>query len=160
MFDSDLKLDPDEVDFARGFPDEVRQALSDEGVRITHSFLQGSLARGTMVSPLKDVDMVVSLDRDQFGYLLDDPQGPDKAMDLLEAALEKQLRPQYPKLRFDEVVLSPQSSVLFSADGLGSAEVQLAVASPAFARAVSSRSLIVGAFRIGGSIQPNLPSGT
>ena len=99
-FHESLKLDSAEVAFARGFPDEVRQALSDGGVKTTHSFLQGSLARGTMVSPLKDVDMVVSLDRDEYGYLLHHPLGPDLAMDLLQAALEVQLRPKYPGLRF------------------------------------------------------------
>ena len=99
-FHEELKLDPDEVAFARGFPNEVREALSEGGVKVTHSFLQGSLARGTMVSPLKDVDMVVSLDRDTYGYLLTDPRGPDFAMDLLKRALETQLRPKYPRLRF------------------------------------------------------------
>lgn len=63
-YHDELKLDPEEVSFARGFPDQAREALADEGVEIIHSFLQGSLARGTMVSPLKDVDMVVSLNRD------------------------------------------------------------------------------------------------
>src|SRR5690606_31244235 len=76
-FHEELKLDPDEVAFAREFPDEIPVALSGAGVKVTNSFLQGSLARGTMVSPLKDVDMVVSLDRDDYGYLLDDPLGPD-----------------------------------------------------------------------------------
>ncbi len=99
-FHEELKLDAHEVAFARGFPNEVRQALLDGGVKTTNSFLQGSLARGTMVSPLKDVDMVVSLDRDSYGYLLDHPHGPDMAMDLLEGALEKQLRQKYLKLRF------------------------------------------------------------
>lgn len=101
-FHEELKLDPDEVAFARGFPDEVRQALSDEGVTITHSFLQGSLAKGTMVSRLKDVDMVVSLDKGEYGHLLDDPLGPERAMDLLQEALERQLRPKYPRLLFGE----------------------------------------------------------
>ena len=99
-FHEQLKLDPDEVAFARGFPDEVRQALSDDGVKITHSFLQGSLARGTMVSPLKDVDMVTSLGRDEYGRLLNDPLGPDKAMDLLQGALDRQLRRRYPEITF------------------------------------------------------------
>lgn len=101
-FHEELKLDPDEVAFAREFPDEIPVALSGAGVKVTNSFLQGSLARGTMVSPLKDVDMVVSLDRDDYGYLLDDPLGPDKAMDLLQAALDRELRPEYPSLRFGD----------------------------------------------------------
>ena len=99
-FHEQLKLDPDEVAFARGFPNKVREALSKEGVEITHSFLQGSLARGTMVSPLKDVDMVVCLDRNAYGRLLDEPSGPDQAMHLLQEALEAQLRPDHPDLRF------------------------------------------------------------
>lgn len=101
-FHEELKLDPDEVAFARGFPDEIRRALSDGGVKATHSFLQGSLARGTMVSPLKDVDMVVSLDREEYGHLLEDPLGPEKAMDLMQAALERDLRPRYPNLKFGQ----------------------------------------------------------
>jgi len=101
-FHDELKLDPEEVSFARGFPDEVRQALSDAGVHVTHSFLQGSLARGTMVSPLKDVDMVVSLDRGEYQHLLDGPHGPDEAMDLLQEALDRGLRPTYPGIRFGE----------------------------------------------------------
>lgn len=99
-FHEELKLNPDEVAFARSFPDDVREALSKEGVEITHSFLQGSLARGTMVSPLKDVDMVVCLDRNAYGHLLDEPSGPDQAMHLLQEALEAQLRPDHPDLRF------------------------------------------------------------
>ena len=53
-----------------------------------------------MVSPLKDVDMVVCLDRSTHGHFLDDPCGPDLAMDLLQEALETQLRPNYPDLQF------------------------------------------------------------
>lgn len=100
QFHESLKLNKDEVEFARRFPDEVRTALLEADIHITHSFLQGSLARGTMISPLKDVDMVVSLDRDHYDHLLTSPQGPDKAMDLLQAGLEAKLRNRYPGLRF------------------------------------------------------------
>ena len=99
-FHEQLKLDPDEVAFARGFPNKVRDALSEERVKITHSFLQGSLARGTMVSPLKDVDMVVCLDQNTYDHLFSMPSGPDQAMNLLQEALEARLRPDYPDLRF------------------------------------------------------------
>ncbi len=101
-FHDALKLVPHEVGFARDFPDEIRDALSRAGVRATHSFLQGSLARGTMVSPLKDVDMVVSLDRVPYQHLIEDALGPDIAMGVLQDALEHQLRPRYPNLRFGE----------------------------------------------------------
>ncbi len=99
-FHERLKLDPAEVAFARSFPDDVRGALSEGGVKITHSFLQGSLARGTMVSPLKDVDMVVCLDPNAHGHLLGEPSGPDQAMGILQKTLEVQLRSHYPDLRF------------------------------------------------------------
>ena len=99
-FHEELKLDSDEVDFARSFPDDVREALVESNVKTTHSFLQGSLARGTMVSPLKDVDMVVCLDRRDHGYLLRSLFGPDQAMGMLQEALENRLRPDYPDLRF------------------------------------------------------------
>ncbi len=102
QFHEELKLDPDELAFARGFPDEIQAALAIEGVVVAYSFLQGSLARGTMVSPLKDVDMVVSLDREAYRHLLDDPLGSDKAMDLFQDALERQLRGKYPNLVFGE----------------------------------------------------------
>ena len=58
-------------------------------MKITHSFLQGSLARRTMVPPLKDVDMVVTLDCDEYVHLLEEPLGPNKAMDLLQHALRE-----------------------------------------------------------------------
>ena len=99
QFHESLKLNREEVNFARGFPDEVREALRDGDISITHSFLQGSLARRTMISPLKDVDMVVSLDRDRYSYMLSDREGPDWAMTLLESGLEV-LRRRYPSLRF------------------------------------------------------------
>ena len=99
-FHGSLKLNPKEVAFAQGFPDEVRAALKNGGVHITHSFLQGSLARGTMVSPPKDVDMVVSLDWGSYADLLWDPDDPDKAMDLIQCGLENHLHKKYPKPRF------------------------------------------------------------
>lgn len=99
-FHKELKLDPDEVAFARGFPDEIREALAAGGVRIASSFLQGSLARGTMVSPLRDVDMVVCLDRDEHGELLVESSGSDRAMAMLETILDQQLRTRYPELKF------------------------------------------------------------
>ena len=44
--------------------------------------------------------MVVSLDRRAYGNLLSDPAGPDRAMDLLQEALQVQLEPRYPWIRF------------------------------------------------------------
>lgn len=100
QLDEELKLNPEEVDHARSFPDRVREALAAGGVEVDHSFLQGSLARGTMASPFKDIDMVVTLELSNHGDLREDPDGPDQAMDLLEEALDEHLRDDYPGLSF------------------------------------------------------------
>jgi len=96
-----LKLPPEEVAFAKTFPDLVREILADSPeITVSHSFLQGSLDRGTMVPPLKDVDMVATLDRHRHGELLDDPEGPAKAMDLFESVLAEPLRYRFPQMAF------------------------------------------------------------
>ncbi len=98
-----LRLPPEEVAFARTFPDLVREILADSTeITISHSFLQGSLDRGTMVPPLKDADMVATLNRDRHRALLDDPDGPDKAMDLFERVLEEPLRARFPSMEFTD----------------------------------------------------------
>ena len=96
-----LKLPPEEVAFARTFPDLVKEILAESPeITVSHSFLQGSLDRGTMVPPLKDVDMVSTLDRERHGEFLDDPEGPERAMDLFERVLEEPLRRRFPRMAF------------------------------------------------------------
>src|SRR3990172_8309633 len=99
-FHGALKLDPKEVAFAQAFPEEVRDALTEQGVVLDFSFLQGSLARGTMICPMKDIDMVGSLSHKEHGELLTDPLGPTKAMALLQDALTKGLGSKYTGLSF------------------------------------------------------------
>lgn len=58
QYDDYLKLDPDERDSARDMHHEIRDSLRAAGV-IADAFLQGPLARKTMLAPLRDIDMVV-----------------------------------------------------------------------------------------------------
>lgn len=101
LYHTALRLQPEEVAFARMFPDLVREILADSpDITISHSFLQGSLDRETMVPPLKDVDMVCTLSHERHGDLLQDPQGPDKAMALFETVLEAPLERRFPQMTF------------------------------------------------------------
>ena len=68
-FDERLKLPRDEVEFARHFREVVEDSLGDGGIAIESTFLQGSLAKGTMIRPLKDVDLVVVLSRAAYSHL-------------------------------------------------------------------------------------------
>lgn len=53
--DEALRLDRGELAEARAFHDQITQQLKELGL-IRDAFLQGSLARKTMVAPLRDVD--------------------------------------------------------------------------------------------------------
>jgi hypothetical protein len=64
---------------------EIRDVLRAAGV-IGDAFLQGSLARKTMLAPLRDIDMVVIMAA-AHADLLDDPDGPAAAMELIVEAL-------------------------------------------------------------------------
>lgn len=55
-----IKLDPDELDEAIKIHNQVTEYLKKKGL-IVGAFLQGSLARKTMISPLRDIDKVVLL---------------------------------------------------------------------------------------------------
>ena len=55
-----LQLDPAERQAARRLHNDVTSHLSEAGL-VAGSFLQGSFARKTMLSPLHDVDKVVIL---------------------------------------------------------------------------------------------------
>lgn len=84
-YDDHLKLDPDERDGARDTHRDIREVLREPGL-IADAFLQGSLARKTMLAPLKDIDMVVIMAA-AHADLLDDPDGPAEALRLLAEAL-------------------------------------------------------------------------
>jgi hypothetical protein len=84
-YDDRLKLDPGERLRAEMFHNELTVRLKDRGV-ISGSFLQGSLARKTMLKPLRDIDKVVILSA-VLSYLRDDPNGAKVAVEVIEEAL-------------------------------------------------------------------------
>ena len=94
-FEEALKLDRQEVVVARQRHNDVRDCLA-ETLFVRDSFLQGSFARKTMVSPLNDVDVVLLLpdaDRDE----LKRPGGPEHSME----RLKDPLRRCFPGIQFD-----------------------------------------------------------
>lgn len=95
IFDEALNLDTRERDAARSRFAEVRDCLVAAGVAVD-AFLQGSFARKTMLTPLKDVDVVLLLPA-SWRYLLSDPNGPARAM----ASLRGPLQERFPGVAFD-----------------------------------------------------------
>lgn len=87
-FARELNLDRVERRDASEKLDEVTQRLRDEGI-ITDAFLQGSLARRTMVSPLRDIDEVVILGP-EHAHLRGIEGGARGAADLIGGALRRQ----------------------------------------------------------------------
>jgi hypothetical protein len=107
-FHDALKLDPDERQQAVDIHHVIANILSAQDFVDSH-FLQGSLARKTMVKPLRDIDMVVTLAPEfaakYTGELIEkralrkaasSTQGPTAAMKVLQAALE----PHFPHATF------------------------------------------------------------
>jgi hypothetical protein len=84
-FEDALKLDKTDVDSARRRHNEVRDCLTATDLVAT-SFLQGSFARKTMISPLNDVDVVLVLPRSDEDRLRS-PGGPAKSMEQLKPHL-------------------------------------------------------------------------
>lgn len=85
QFEEALKLDRDEVTEARTRHKDVQDCLTATTM-VTSSFLQGSFARKTMVSPLNDVDVVLLLNtRDEQS--LRGPGGAARSMEQLKAPL-------------------------------------------------------------------------
>lgn len=84
-FEDALKLDKPEVDAARRRHNEVRDCLTATDLVAT-SFLQGSFARKTMISPLNDVDVVLVLPRADEDRLRR-PGGPALSMEQLKPHL-------------------------------------------------------------------------
>lgn len=84
-FEDALKLDKPEVDGARRRHNEVRDCLTATNLVAT-SFLQGSFARKTMISPLNDVDVVLVLPRADEDRLRH-PGGATESMEQLKPHL-------------------------------------------------------------------------
>jgi hypothetical protein len=76
-----LKIDPDQLERARGFHREMSDHLTAAGVA-TRTRLQGSLARSTMEPPLHDIDKVIELNP-ALADELAGPDGPETAMVLI-----------------------------------------------------------------------------
>ncbi len=89
-FHDSLKLPRREVEFARGFRSVIEEGLKAGGIAVQSSFLQGSLAKKTMIAPLKDVDLVIVLSRSAY-------EGYDVAQvfQLVANALRAALRSEY-----------------------------------------------------------------
>jgi hypothetical protein len=84
-FDTELNLDPDERKKAQDIHKEITELLRKAGI-IVYAFLQGSLARKTMIKPLRDIDKCVILP----AYLWDQLNGlggTDLVMDWIEECL-------------------------------------------------------------------------
>lgn len=84
-FEDALKLDKTEVDAARRRHNDVRDCLTATEL-VAGSFLQGSFARKTMISPLNDVDVVLVLPRFDEARLRR-PGGPVESMEQLKPHL-------------------------------------------------------------------------
>lgn len=89
-FDENLKLNPLERARAEVTHREITALLTMKGL-IVSAFLQGSFARKTMISPLRDIDKVVVLHPDLDGLT------PDEVMTRIEAVL----RVAYPEATFE-----------------------------------------------------------
>jgi hypothetical protein len=89
-FDRALNLDPDERREAQEFHNKLTDFLKSKGV-IKNAFLQGSFARKTMLSPVRDIDKVIILD-DRYVDLQAQTNGSENAADLVE----RTLRERYP----------------------------------------------------------------
>jgi hypothetical protein len=89
-FDDELKLDPAERLRAEKCHNEITLLLIGADL-IVKAFLQGSFARKTMISPLRDVDKVVILGDKLRGLT------PDQVMDRLQEVLAA----AYPAVTFD-----------------------------------------------------------
>lgn len=82
QLDESLKLDDTERKQAIDLHNDVTETLKAAGVA-TGGFLQGSLARKTMIAPLRDIDKILLLNPDVCG----EADTPDHAAQLVEKAL-------------------------------------------------------------------------
>lgn len=96
-FHDDLKLPKREVEFARGFRSVIEAAFKAAGIVVVSTFLQGSLAKRTMIRPLKDVDLVVVLDRRTYLDL-----GVAGVFELIAETLTQALIGTYPDVVVDD----------------------------------------------------------
>ncbi len=94
-FDAELNLDPVERLRAVTFHNELTARLMSDEI-ISGSFLQGSFARKTMLSPLRDIDKIFLLHSRYDNWFTDDG-GAIAAAELVESALRR----HYPDAKFD-----------------------------------------------------------
>src|SRR5664279_4541329 len=95
-FDVSLNLSPTERTKAQTRHNEIRDELVKAGL-LKGTFLQGSLARKTMLRPLKDVD-IVCLFAEVHREVLTAPGGPALAMAMMQEVVAK----RWPSATFDE----------------------------------------------------------
>jgi hypothetical protein len=95
QFDSNLNLDPDVRAQAQKLHNSIREALVAAGVTAS-SFLQGSFARKTMLSPLKDVDIVCIIPPSLW-EAFSGPDGPALAMETFKTPVKA----HWPSVEFD-----------------------------------------------------------
>jgi hypothetical protein len=95
-FHDELKLDSAERKQAIATHKRVTELLLEAGL-ITGAFLQGSLARKTMINPLRDIDKVALIPAERFDEL-NVFGGPDRYINELRAALTA---PFAGEVRFD-----------------------------------------------------------
>ena len=88
--DDNLKIPNVQLDRARSFHRNMDGHLRDARVA-SRTRLQGSLGRSTMEPPLKDIDKVIEIHPDHHADLRADPGGPQRAMALVQEALEPHL---------------------------------------------------------------------
>lgn len=94
-FDDALKLDPQQLKQAQDRHKEIRELLQKTG-QVSGSFLQGSFARKTMLKPLKDVDIVILLNKEAWPGI-EGPNGPARAMKFFR----EQIARRWPTAVFD-----------------------------------------------------------
>ena len=88
VFEEHLRLAPGERASAVTSHNGMTAYLLAEGAAVA-AFLQGSFRRKTMRRPLRDIDKVVILPDGLRSDLIGSANGPDRAMDLIQAALTR-----------------------------------------------------------------------
>lgn len=84
---------------ARKRRDEIRKIVEEEFCAL-RSFGSGSVAHGTQNDPLNDADGGVVLDRNVYGDLGPDGEGPCRKVEEVRTILRERLKEDYPNARF------------------------------------------------------------
>jgi hypothetical protein len=88
-----LKLEPDEFDRAVQRHEEMRAALADAKI-VERTFLQGSMARKTMIPPLKDIDIVGLLH-----HRLHEHRDADSGVEAVQKIIAEAIQNHFPRAR-------------------------------------------------------------